>query len=459
MKLSRRNFALAALSLGAPRLVMAQDAGGVVLTAEKTTMPILGKGAPRTPAWRFLKDQPISILRAKQGQLLKGRIVNLLDQDIWLHWFGVRGPSAQMTLNVLPGETNAVDFAFTPPDAGTFWFGPMAHASEQRDMGLYGMLIVEEQPALPFSLNDIPIIIDDWLLDDQGKHSGKFGDLDMAISEGRIGNWFTVNGSYKPRIKYELGKPTRLRILNAANAQSMKLSFKGTDPLIVALDGQPIAPKQLEQYVLILAAGQRADLLVSETAYEIALVLDTSADSIDVAFLIPQGTTSDVKVPESFKLPNNPLTALSELVAARHVKIVIEGGAKGGLKAAKFGDQDLDLRGLLEHGLAWAFNAIAGVGGPPLFEAKLGETLIIDFENKTSFPQPIHIHGHVWQMIESDGQAIALPNWMDTAIIPGLSSAKLAFVADNPGLWVLQSLVAERVDSGLIGAFSVLTSG
>jgi hypothetical protein len=32
---------------------------------------------------------------------------------------------------------------------------------------------------------------------------------------------------------------------------------------------------------------------------------------------------------------------------------------------------------------------------------------------------------------------------------------KLAFVADNPGIWVLQSLVAERVDSGLIASFAV----
>jgi FtsP/CotA-like multicopper oxidase with cupredoxin domain len=40
-------------------------------------------------------------------------------------------------------------------------------------------------------------------------------------------------------------------------------------------------------------------------------------------------------------------------------------------------------------------------------------------------------------------------------VVPGLSSAKLAFTADNPGLWVLQSLIAERADAGLIGAFSV----
>ena len=32
---------------------------------------------------------------------------------------------------------------------------------------------------------------------------------------------------------------------------------------------------------------------------------------------------------------------------------------------------------------------------------------------------------------------------------------KLAFVADNPGTWALQSLIAERVDAGLLTSFTV----
>ena len=175
----------------------------------------------------------------------------------------------------------------------------------------------------------------------------------------------------------------------------------------------------------------------------------------DVAFLQVTGVNISDQLADNFKLPANPLPELGDVTTARHIPIEIEGGAKGGLTTAKVGDATIDLRGLLEKGLAWAFNGIAGVGGLPLFEAKKGETLILEFSNKTSFPQPIHIHGHVWKLIESDGQVIDNSGWMDTAVVPGLSTAHLAFVADNPGLWVLQSLIAERVDAGLIGAFSV----
>jgi FtsP/CotA-like multicopper oxidase with cupredoxin domain len=455
MKLNRRDVIAGAMALGLPRFAVAQVANEVILTAEKTVIPILGKGAAKTPVWRFKKDQPTTVLHAKQGQEFKGRIINHLDQDIWLHWFGVRGPSVQMTLNVLPGDANAVDFSFTPPDAGTFWFGPLQHASEQRDMGLYGMLVVEEATPIVPAFNDVPLIFDDWMVDDKGRPQGKFGDLEPAIGEGRLGNWFTVNDTFKSKIKVTLDKPLRLRLLNAANARMMTIIFKGASPQIMALDGQAVVLKAIGEDGLKLVPGQRADLLITEMSPEVAIALDVLDDVTDVVFLTVNGVNISDQVASSFKLPDNPVPVLGDLGLARRIPIEIEGGAKGGLQSAKVGDATLDMRGLLEKGLAWAFNGIAGVGGPPLFEAKKGETLILEFSNKTSFPQPLHIHGHAWKLIEADGQAIADSGWMDTGLVPGLSSAKLAFVADNPGLWVLQSLIAERVDAGLIGAFSV----
>ena len=456
MKLNRRNVLAGAMALSLPRFAVAQVAGEVVLTADKSAMPILTQGGAKTPVWRFMKEQPIAVLHAKQGQELKGRIINHLDEEIWLHWFGVRGPSTMMTLNVLPGDANAVAFDFTPPDAGTFWFGPMTHASQQRDMGLYGMLIVEEATPLAPAFNDVPLIFDDWMIDDKGRQQGKFGDLEMAIGEGRLGDWFTVNGAFKSKIKVTLNKPLRLRLLNAANARVMSIMFKGASPLVMALDGQPTALKPIVETGLKLLPGQRADLLLTEMSPEVAIALDVLDDVTDVVFLQISGVNISDQVADNFKLPANPLIELGDLTTARHIPIEIAGGAKGGLQSAKVGDSTLDMRGLLEKGLAWAFNGIAGVGGPPLFYAKQGETLILEFSNKTSFPQPLHIHGHVWKLMESDGQAVEDSVWRDTAVVPGLSTAKLAFVADNLGLWGLQSLIAERVDAGLIGAFSVL---
>ncbi len=454
--MNRRKFmAVSAAIVFAPRMSAAQeDAGYTILTAEKSAMHILGAGAAKTPVWRFLKEKPMAVLRAKQGQEFRGRFINTLDQEVWLHWFGVRGAAEAMTVNTLPGEDNAVEISFTPPDAGTFWFGPMTHASEQRDMGLYGLLIVEE--AQPQEFIDVPLIIDDWMIDDAGQPKGKFGDLNAAIGEGRLGNWFTLNGGYKAHVPVDRAKPARLRLLNAANVRQMNVLFKGADVYVMALDGQPVPLKALGQEALKLAPGQRADLLLSDMKAQVVVALELFEDIVEIGYLDGVGQQAPHELPDNFSLPANPLSVLGDLVLARQIPIVIAGGAKGGLKSAKVGDVELDMRGLLEKGLAWAFNGISGVGGPTLFDAKKGETIILAIDNTTTFPQPLHIHGHVWQMIEVDGQLTESQPWRDTAVVPGLSKIKLALVADNPGLWVLQSLVAERVDAGLLGAFRVV---
>jgi FtsP/CotA-like multicopper oxidase with cupredoxin domain len=451
--MNRRQIIATAAALFVPRISIAQDSlGYTILSAEKFEMNVLGQGGATTPVYRFIKDKPMAVLRAKQGVEFKGRFIKL-DQDVWLHWFGVRGASEAMTINAAPINGNSVDIQFTPPDAGTFWFGPLVHASEQRDMGLYGMLIVEE--ATPQDFIDVPLILDDWSIGDDGKHKGKFGDLDAAIGEGRMGNWFTLNGEYKTHVPVERAKPTRLRILNVANVRQMNVLFKGADIYLMALDGQPVPLKALGLEALKLAPGQRADLLLNEITDTVTIALDLFEDVVELGYLDPIGTPNPHELPDNFALPANPLSVLGDLSTARHISITIAGGAKGGLKSAKVGDTEFDMRGLLEKGLAWAFSGIAGPGGPNLFEAKKGETVVLDIENSTSFPQPIHIHGHVWQMIMTDGEALENQPWRDTGIVPGLAKVQFTLVCDNIGLWALQSLVAERSDAGLFGAFEV----
>ncbi len=454
--ISRRGFVMAGVSaIIAPRLTVAQDTEGtVILIAEKGQMPLLGNTGTATDVWRFDQKQPIAVLRAKQGQEFKVRFINRLDEEVWLHWFGVRGNTEAMTLNVAPGEANAVDIKFTPPDAGTFWFGPLIHASQQRDMGLYGMLIVEE--AAPQNFNDVPLIFDDWKIVESGAMEQGFGDLQAAIGEGRLGNWFTLNGSFKSHIKIDRARPSRLRLLNAANVRTMNILFKGAELYLMALDGQPVPLKPLGQEALRLSPGQRADLLLSTIKSQIVVSLDLLEDVAEVGFLDPVGSAGSLELPDNFMLPRNPLAKLGDLSLAKAFTILIEGGAKGGLKSAIVGDERLDIRTLLERGLAWALNGVAGPGGSPLFEVPLGESMVLTLDNRTSFPQPLHIHGHVWQMIEAEGQTLEGEPWRDTAIVPGLSKIKMALVADNVGLWAIQSLLAERVDSGLLGAFAVV---
>jgi FtsP/CotA-like multicopper oxidase with cupredoxin domain len=457
MQLSRRVFVGAlGLAVARPRMTVAEESadGFHVLRAQKYVAELLENPDIKTVLWRFSIEERTTVLRAKQGSELKVRIINDLDREIWFHWFGVRGPSELMTLNIQPGDENAVDCVFTPPDAGTFWFGPLTDASRQRGMGLYGMLVVEERQLAP-ALIDIPLIIDDWKIGDDGKIEESFGDLQAAVGEGRLGNWFTVNGAYLPHIKLPSDKPCRLRVLNAANARSMSLQFKGVDPLVVALDGQPISPRHGGVLGLVVQPGQRVDFVLDAGGDDVVVALDILGDIAEVCYLEREGGPGSDTLPDNFSLPINPIPVNLDMEKARTISVVVAGGAKGGLKSATFNSIVLDTRALLERGMAWAINGIAGPGGDMIGKFVKGETIILDVDNATNFDQPLHIHGHVWQVIEQGGVLQEGQPWRDTILVPRMQKQKVAFVADNPGIWVLQSLVAERVDSGLIASFAI----
>jgi FtsP/CotA-like multicopper oxidase with cupredoxin domain len=451
MAVSRRSFlAAGGAAVLTPRWAFAQAAsdGFHVLRAEAEDVALLSGGVGTAKLWRYVDAQgPVNVLRAKQGQEFKVRFINALDVDLWPHWFGVRGPDGVMTLNVQPGEDNAVDCVFTPPDAGTFWFGPLTDASHQREMGLYGMLIVEGKDDARF--HDVPLILDDWKVDDNGQLTEDFGALEDAIATGRLGNWFTVNGAYRPKLTAPADKPVRLRLLNAANVRTMKLQLKGANPLIVALDGQSINPRRVRDEPVVLAAGQRADLVIDSSAEGLTMALDLFEDLVELCTIERGGATGVATLPPGFSLTVNPIS--TTLAAERmEVQVVLEGGAKGGLKSAKLDGVMMELRALVERGKAWAVNGVVGPGGDPLGHFMRGQTVVLAIDNKTAFDQPLHIHGHVWRDLAIDDSP-----WRDTAVASAQSVTKLAFVADNPGTWALQSLVAERSDSGLISSFTV----
>ena len=457
MQLSRRGFIGAlGLAIARPRLAAAEISadGFQILRAQEYDAELLENQTIKTPVWRFSTEEKVTMLRAKQGEEIKVRIANILDREIWFHWFGVRGPSEMMTLNIQPGEENAVDCVFTPPDAGTFWFGPLTDASRQREMGLYGLLIVEEKQ-LDQALIDIPLIIDDWKIEDDGKIEESFGDLQSAVDVGRLGNWFTVNGAYHPHIKLPADRPCRLRALNAANARSLELQFKGLDPLVVALDGQPISPRHGGVLGLVLQPGQRMDLVLDAGQEDVAVALDIFGDIVEICYLEREGGPGNDTLPDNFALPINPIAINLDMEKAKSIPVVIAGGAKGGLKSAKFKNEVLNMRALLEQGMAWAINGVAGPGGDAIGNFAKGETIILDIDNTTNFEQPLHLHWHVWQVIEEGGVIQEGRPWRDTTLVPRMQRQKLAFMADNPGIWALQSLVAERVDSGLIASFVV----
>ena len=109
------------------------------------------------------------------------------------------------------------------------------------------------------------MVFDDWVIGSDGrKIEADFANLNRAAGEGRLGNWFTVNGTLKPRITLDPEKPARLRLLNVANTRTMNIMFKGVEARVLARDGQPVVPESLDLPRSHLLRVKVLDLLLTE---------------------------------------------------------------------------------------------------------------------------------------------------------------------------------------------------
>jgi len=104
----------------------------------------------------------------------------------------------------------------------------------------------------------------------------------------------------------------------------------------------------------------------------------------------------------------------------------------------------------------WRLNGRAGEALPdkPLFSVKRGSPVTLGFVNKTSFPQTMHVHGHVMRLLHplDDGWE---PYWRDAVIVPDGKTSRIAFLADNPGRWLICSTNLDRAANGLAAWFEV----
>jgi FtsP/CotA-like multicopper oxidase with cupredoxin domain len=188
------------------------------------------------------------------------------------------------------------------------------------------------------------------------------------------------------------------------------------------------------------------------------VALDLFEDVVEAAFLLAPDYGRKT-LPRDLRLPVNPVPVIDPALLVTEISIAIEGGLKGGLQQAKVGKDVLDLRSMLEQGLAWSIGGSAGLGSPPLFAAVKGEVLQVNFDNKTNFSQALHVHGHVWTATKPPAVELSGPrlpvDWTDTLVLPPKTKRVVWMVAGLPGTWAIQSLIAERCDAGLIGAFTV----
>jgi FtsP/CotA-like multicopper oxidase with cupredoxin domain len=67
-----------------------------------------------------------------------------------------------------------------------------------------------------------------------------------------------------------------------------------------------------------------------------------------------------------------------------------------------------------------------------------GQLVKISFDNQSDLYHPMHLHGHTFIVLAHNGKPLSgSPVRLDTVLIPPHTTYDIAFVANNPGLWML----------------------
>jgi len=109
---------------------------------------------------------------------------------------------------------------------------------------------------------------------------------------------------------------------------------------------------------------------------------------------------------------------------------------------------------------AWAINGMSMTGDghagmPPLFTLQRGRSCVLTIRNETAWWHPMHIHGHSFRVLSRNGVPVPHRQWSDTVLFAPKDTVECAFVADNPGDWMLHCHVMDHQMAGLMTVLRV----
>jgi FtsP/CotA-like multicopper oxidase with cupredoxin domain len=445
------------------------------IIAKPAQASLVGGNYPPTDVWAYDGQVPGPTLRLRQGEPVRIVVENKLDEDTTVHWHGIRLPNAMDGVPGLtqppikPGESFV--YEFTPPDAGTFWYHPHANSLQQLGRGLAGVLIVEELEPVAVD-RELTWMLSDWRLTPKAQIASGFGNGMEAAMSGRVGNTVTLNGTLPTEEKVRAGERIRLRLINGALARIMGLRFEGHRPVIVAVDGQPCDPHEPEGGRVLLGPAMRLDVALDmqgEPGRRYRVVDDFYDDLaytlVDLVYgQEPPAPSRPVDAPLS--LPGNPLPEPDLTTAERH-ELKLQGGMMSG--DGMMGDGMMGGGGMMGgmmgmmggmDGAAWSINGKSMTGDghadmPPLVTLKLGRSYILTLRNETAWWHPMHLHGHSFRVLSRNGVQSPYRIWSDTVLVPPRETVDIAFVADNPGDWMLHCHVTDHQTAGLMTVLRV----
>jgi FtsP/CotA-like multicopper oxidase with cupredoxin domain len=362
-------------------------------------------------------SSPGPTIEAELGQLIEVRLVNGSVADgVTLHWHGVDVPASMDGVSGVTQDAVAVGEAFVyrfyADQAGTFWYHSHQVAHDQVLRGLFGALVIAPaEDDRPVEVDTVALV---HLYDGVRTVNGREGELRVAAAPGDRVRARVVNTDAGPMPAWVDGAPFRLTAIDATDVSG---------------------PEAVEDLTVTVTAGGRADL-------EFTMPDDGAAVRVELggtaALVFGDADTERSRVPEA-------------LLDPLHYGVPAELGFDPDAADRKF-RFDIGRRpGFLDGkpGIWWTVN-----GGlfpdVPMFIVAEGDVVVMRIDNDSGEVHPMHLHGHHAVVLSRNGIASdGSPWWIDSLDVGDDEVFEIAFVADNPGIWMDHCHNLPHADQGL----------
>ncbi len=425
MSLTRRALLAATAALPAASVYAATPR---TLTAATRTLDVLGKPAT---AFSLLGPDGKPGLAFAPGERFSVTFHNDLDESTLLHWHGLTPPPAQdgtpglSAAAIVAGESAAYRFPLVRP--ATAWAHPLG-LQQQR---LLAAPIVVHAPT-DAMLREHVVLLADFAFADAAELQAALGtgggDGEAIAYDAFLANDRSLDD---PEIVLAApGETLRLRIVNAASATGFTIDTGALQARLVAVDGNAVVPLEATRFPLAL--GQRLDLLLRVAAPGAYPIVAAAEGRMDRAGIVLATRGAPVaRLARQADRPGGFLDAgFEKRLAADH------------RLPAMRPDRSLAIR--LDgqtRPYAWT------ISGDDL-NVHAGERVEIAVTNATDRAQPIHLHGHIFEVV-GIGEVRMAGALRDTVSVPARATVTLALDADNPGEWLLHSTHLYRLLAGM----------
>ncbi len=387
----------------------------VELTARKARVR-LGDG--RTVAGYTVNGtSPGPVLEVTQGDLLEVRLRNAdVPDGITLHWHGLDVPNAEdgvagVTQDaVRPGAEHT--YRFVARQRGTYWYHSHQVSHEQVVGGLLGALVVRPR-VLERSVKDAVVVAHTY--------------------DGVP----TIDGGRTVRVPARPGQRVRVRVVNSDNGPTQ--AWASAAYRVVAVDGTDVhGPTEVDGRAVVVTAGGRVDLQVVAPADGSGVRVQVGATTsvlVGAPGVTPPEASQPTETQDLLSYGSPASLGFDPTQPDRRFRYAI--GRRPGF-----------VRG--RPGIWWTVNGHL-YPNVPMYVVEEGDVVRVRITNSSGQVHPMHLHGHHAVVLARNGvRATGSPWWFDSLNVLDGETYDVAFVADNPGIWMDHCHNLKHAQQGLL---------